>query len=710
MTALRLLRIWLLALVVVLVGCGGHDDTVDFGDLDASGDGRRSDVASDRPDTASDIRTDAGDARVDAATDGRVDAVADVRIDADGRVDAVDVRVDIIDVRPPDTRVDVRVDAVDVRVDTVDVRVDATADNRVDVTPDVPRADASTDVRTDPTSDPNVDAGCSSDNQCGPIAPHCNTNTGACVSRVALAVTPATPSIAAGTTQQFVATMTYSDTSTGNVTALAAWASSLPPIATMSPSTPGLATGVAPGVSTISASFAGLAGGTQLTVTAATLATIQVTPANVSSALGTRRQFTAMGTYSDNSTQDLTATATWASTMTNIATIAPGGLATTVALGSTAISATVGTVSGTVTFTVTTATLASINVTPANTTIATLTTQDFSATGIYTDNTFQDLTAQATWVSSNPSVAPLNGTVATGIAAGTTDISATVGGVTGSTPLHVTGATLNSIDVTPANPTIAVGFTIQFTATGRFSDGTSQDLTADVLWGSSQDANASVSNAGGSEGLASALQGGTSSISATIAGVTGATLLTISTATLQSIEVLPANPSIAKGTTQALTATGHFSDGSSASITSQVSWSSTSLGVATMSNAAGTKGVATAVNTGMATIIASLGILSGTTTLTVNPATLMSIAITPPNATTPVSTAVQYTATGTYSDGSMQDITTVVTWNSSDFGVATISSAAGSEGLATPVAAGGPATITATLNSVTGTTSLTVTP
>ena len=187
MTALRLLRIWLLALVVVLVGCGGHDDTVDFGDLDASGDGRRSDVASDRADTASDIRTDAGDARVDAATDGRVDAVADVRIDADGRVDAVDVRVDIIDVRPPDivdTRVDVRVDAIDVRVDTVDVRVDATADNRVDVTPDVPRdADASTDVRTDPTSDPNVDAGCSSDNQCGPTAPHCNTNTGACLAR-----------------------------------------------------------------------------------------------------------------------------------------------------------------------------------------------------------------------------------------------------------------------------------------------------------------------------------------------------------------------------------------------------------------------------------------------------------------------------------------------------------------------------------------------
>jgi hypothetical protein len=722
MSPLKLLRIWLLALVVVLVGCGGHDDGGDIGDLDASSDARKSDVASDRATDAPGDNRDAatGDIRVDTppTADVRIDTpVVDVRTDptVDVRVDTpvIDVRVDtpVVDVRVDTPVVDVRVDTpvVDVRVDTpvVDVRVDTpVVDVRVDTPIDVARdADAAVDVTIDPT----VDAGCSSDNQCGPTAPHCNTNTGACVSRVAVAVTPANPSIAAGTTQQFAATMTYSDTSTGDVTALATWQSSNTPVATMNAGTPGLASGVTQGVSTISAIFAGLAGGTQLTVTTATLQSIQVTPTNASSALGTTRQFTAIGTYSDTSTQDLTASAIWASSMTNVATIAAGGVATAAAIGPTTISATVGTTVGSTTFTVTAAVLVSINVTPANSTIATLTTQDFTATGIYTDNTTQNLNSQATWVSSDPTIATLNGTIATGIAAGTTNISATVQSITGSTPLHVTGATLTSIVVTPANPSAPVGFNVQFKATGNFSSGPPQDLTADVLWGSSEDANASISNAGGSEGLATALQAGTSTISATIAGQQGSTLFTITTSPLTSIEVLPAASSIALGTKQLFTATAHFMDGTTLDITTQVSWSSTALGVATVSNATGSKGLATSVNTGMTIIVASMGSLSGTTTLTVTPATLTSIAITPANTSTPVSTPLQYTARGTYSDTTTQDITTSVTWNSTDLGVATISSAMGSEGLATPVAAG-MTTITATSGSVSGTTLLQVTP
>jgi len=703
MSSLRLLRIWLLALIVVLVGCGGHGE-IDIDELDASGDAPR-DVTSDRPtDALTDARdADGGDIRSDGTADVRVDTPIDTR-DADVRVDpridtrdVIDTRVDII----PDIRVDTADVRVDLRVDVIpDTRVDA--DVRVDVPPDVPRDG-------DGSSDPIVDAGCSSDNQCPPTAPHCNTSTRACVSRVAIAVTPANPSIAAGTNQQFTATVTYSDTSTGNVTALATWLSSNTPVATMNPGTPGLANGLTPGLTSISATFAGLVGGTQLTVSAATLTSIQVTPANASSALGATRQFTATGTYSDNSTQDLTATATWASSVPGVATVAAGGLASTVSVGSTVISATVGNLAGFVTFNVTTATLVSINVTPANQTIATLTSQDFTATGLYTDNTTQNLTDQATWASSNPGVATLIDEIATGIAAGTTNISATFGGITGSTPLHVTGATLNSIVVTPANPTAPVGFNVQFRATGHFSDTTTQDLTADVFWSSSDDDNASISNAAGSEGLATALQAGTSTMAASIAGVTGSTLFTISTSPISSIQVAPAAPSIALGTTQAFTATAHFMDGTMLDVTEQVSWSSSALGVATVSNAAGSRGLATSVSVGMATITAALGGANGSAMLTVSPATLMSIAIVPLNASTPLATPVQYTATGTYSDSTTQNITTLVTWNSSDSGVAAISTAAGSEGLATPVATG-TTTISATLNSLSANTPLTVVP
>jgi IPT/TIG domain/Bacterial Ig-like domain (group 2)/Kelch motif/Galactose oxidase, central domain len=86
--------------------------------------------------------------------------------------------------------------------------------------------------------------------------------------------------------------------------------------------------------------------GVSFTVT--TLVSIGVTPANaVISIVGGTQQFTATGTYSDNSTQNLTSTATWTSSTTTVATINSAGLATAVAPGQTAIQAKVGTVTGT---------------------------------------------------------------------------------------------------------------------------------------------------------------------------------------------------------------------------------------------------------------------------------------------------------------------------------------------------------------------------
>ena len=57
-------------------------------------------------------------------------------------------------------------------------------------------------------------------------------------------------------------------------------------------------------------------------------------------------------------------------------------------------------------------------------------------------------------------------------------------------------ATLVSISITPPNPSIAPGTTVQFTARGTFSDGTSQTLTASATWTSSNTA-IDISNAAG---------------------------------------------------------------------------------------------------------------------------------------------------------------------------------------------------------------------
>ena len=88
-------------------------------------------------------------------------------------------------------------------------------------------------------------------------------------------------------------------------------------------------------------------------------------------------------------------------------------------------------------------------------------------------------------------------------------------------------------------------------------------------------------------------------------------------ASLQSIDVTPADVSIQQGATKQYAATGNYSDGSTADLTTEVTWSSSSTNVS-VSNTSGSQGLATASNTpGATTIFATDGTVSGSTTLTV---------------------------------------------------------------------------------------------
>ncbi|HET7106202.1 MAG TPA: chitobiase/beta-hexosaminidase C-terminal domain-containing protein, partial [Candidatus Acidoferrum sp.] len=230
-----------------------------------------------------------------------------------------------------------------------------------------------------------------------------------------------------------------------------------------------------------------------------TLTSIAVTPAAPSAAPGATIQFHATGTYSNNSTQDLTSTVTWASSNTAGATITAAGLATAGTAGqSTTISATLGGISGSTTLTVSGATLVSIAVTPANSSAAAGTTVQFHATGTYSNNGTQDLTSTVTWASSNTTGATITaaGLATAGTAGQSTTISATLGGISGSTTLTASAATLKSIAVTPANSSAAAGTTVQFHATGTYSNNSTQDLTSTVTWASSNTTGATITAAG----------------------------------------------------------------------------------------------------------------------------------------------------------------------------------------------------------------------
>jgi len=190
-------------------------------------------------------------------------------------------------------------------------------------------------------------------------------------------------------------------------------------------------------------------------------------------------------------------------------------------------------------------------------------------------------------------------------------VSNTAGTVTSAgATLTVNPATLVSIAVTPANPSITKGATQQFTATGTFSDSTTQVLS-NAVWASGTGTVATISNTG----LATAAGAGSSTISATVGSISGSTLLTVNPATLVSIAVTPANPSITKGATQQFTATGTFSD-STTQVLSNAVWASGTGTVATISNT----GLATAAGAGSSTISATVGSISGSTLLTVTTA------------------------------------------------------------------------------------------
>src|SRR5437867_3144884 len=110
---------------------------------------------------------------------------------------------------------------------------------------------------------------------------------------------------------------------------------------------------------------------------------------------------------------------------------------------------------------------------------------------------------------------------------------------------HRVPAGLESISVTPTNPSIAESTTIRLLATAIFRDRPTDDRTATVAWSSSDESVATVSSAAGSEGVVSTVAPGFVTISARWGSMIGSTTLTVSTATLVSIAVTPTNPTIA---------------------------------------------------------------------------------------------------------------------------------------------------------------------
>ncbi|WP_033081179.1 Ig-like domain-containing protein [Colwellia psychrerythraea] len=480
-----------------------------------------------------------------------------------------------------------------------------------------------------------------------------------------LQLTPAISSIAKGQHQEYQTLAIYSDNTTEDISQQVDWLIGDENVVIMDEE--GSLVGSVEGESTVQTTLDGLSSNlAELTVTSATVTSIQVTPSKTQTPLGTSIQFTVMANYSDTTVSDITEKVTWQVSDSAVLSIDGAGLGLANKEGEVSFSAYYESlISNVAELTVTTVQLTEIQVTPASNVVPLGNTVKYLALGTYTDGSTIDITDVATWLSSDIEIATILAGSALANNVGDSTITAQHLDINSNeTVLTVTSAILTAIQVTPADSTIAIGFEQQYQAIGIYSDLTTLNITNAVSWLSS-DINISTVVDGNAQGVTL----GNTSITASLDTVeSNIASLSITSATLVAINISSNNSSIANGLTEQYQAIGDYSDGSSVNITTQVSWLSSDTSIVTI-----TGGLAAGKAVGTSTVSAShSGVVSNVLGLTINDEVLTEITLTPNMSSIAKGNDQQFVAMGTFSDGSTVDITAIVSWNSSDTGIATI--------------------------------------
>ena len=289
--------------------------------------------------------------------------------------------------------------------------------------------------------------------------------------------------------------------------------------------------------------------------------------------------------------------------------------------------------------------LTSIDLSPASATLQVGATQQFSATGHYSDGSTASVAV--TWSATGGTVSS-SGVYTAGSVAGSYQVVATEtgGSISKAAGVTLTAAppVLTSITVAPPSVSLAPAATQQFTATGHFTGGGTGSVA--VTWTAT---GGTISPTGlyTADAVVGSYQVTATQTGGSIAG-TATVTITLAPPTLTSISVAPASVTLIPSATQQFTATAHYSDNSTGTI--PVDWTAT--GGAVSNDGFYTAGATDGSYQVMAT--ATGGTVSGSASVTIAtpPPNLVAIEISP---TTLVrlkpKTTAQYTAIGRLSDG-----------------------------------------------------------
>jgi uncharacterized protein YjdB len=334
-----------------------------------------------------------------------------------------------------------------------------------------------------------------------------------------LAVSPATATLWVGQPLQL---SIIARSATGQSLSLTgrsvSWSTSTPSITSVGNG--GLVTALAPGTGIVVVTVDGRQASATLTVKIVPVATVVVSPATATLFIGGTTTLTA--TPKDSAGVPITGRlATWSTSAAAVATVSSTGVVTGVGAGTATITATIDGKSASASVTVQLP-IASVTISPSLASVNVAWTSTLTATARNANgNAIPGV--QFTWSSSNTSVATVSATgVVTGVAPGSVTISASAGGKTGTSSITVQLAPVDRIVVTPANPSVKEGSTVQLTAT--LYDARNNVLTGrTVTWSSSNTTRATVS----STGLVTAKVDGNVTITASSGGRSGSTTVTV---------------------------------------------------------------------------------------------------------------------------------------------------------------------------------------
>uniref|UniRef100_UPI0005FA18CE Ig-like domain-containing protein n=1 Tax=Vibrio neptunius TaxID=170651 RepID=UPI0005FA18CE len=304
-----------------------------------------------------------------------------------------------------------------------------------------------------------------------------------------ISVIPSVVHVAKGQHQTLTANAIYSDNTSSEITDSVSWRPVNTSIATVNPE--GQVSGVDVGTTTLAAVKDGVTShSVGVVVSDAVITSISVTPALATIAKGQEKTLTATATYSDNTSTNISNSATWVPIDTSVATITSNAVLSGIKIGTTTLTAVKdGVESHTVDVEVNDAVITDISVTPTTLQVAKGQHQPLTATAIYSDHTSSDVTDSVTWLPVDTSAATVTpeGQV-TGVEVGSTTVTAVKDNITSNTiDVDITNAVMTDLTLMPpfiGMPNIElIDTNIQIhdvTAIATYSDGTTANVTDDV--------------------------------------------------------------------------------------------------------------------------------------------------------------------------------------------------------------------------------------